>query len=102
VKVDHTLLKPGPCPFCEKRIIEKNGKQNEYYREFWVQFNDDTKAAFACCSDCFNHLNVDRVEKLVSDQLFTWGQEILKQHAWFVNSACHLRLKAFAKDKSEF
>lgn len=101
MKVEHTLLKQGPCPFCERRIIEKDGKQNQYYKEFWVKFNDGSNAAFAVCSDCYENLDRGKIEKLVSSQIWTWGQEILKQQAWFVNTACHLRLNKFGKTKEE-
>jgi len=51
MKIEHTLLRPGPCPTCGKEII-KNNKPNKYYAEIWVLFSDGSNANFAICKDC--------------------------------------------------
>lgn len=98
--MNHKLLKQGPCSFCDTKIVE-NGKSNNLYKEFYVKFNDGSNAAFAICSNCFNSLDKEKVEKLVSNQIYTWGDEIHKQMAWFINTACHLKLDTFGKTKDE-
>lgn len=101
MKVKPELLKRGPCPFCERRIIEANGKANRYYKEMWVKFDDGSIAAFAVCSDCHNNLNKERVEHLVRNQVYTYGYEIVELMSWFISSGCHLKLDKFAKEKNE-
>lgn len=98
--MNHKLLKLGPCSFCDTKIAD-NGKSNHLYKEFYVKFNDGSNASFGVCRYCYNSLDKERIEKLVSDQVYTWGDEIHKQMSWFINTACHLKLDTFAKTKDE-
>lgn len=99
MKVKPSLITMGPCPFCERRIVEK-GKPNDWYREFFVKFNDGSNAAFAVCSDCYDNLDSKDIDKLVRDQIYTWGNEIQKQMNWFITTACHLKMESYAKTKN--
>jgi len=107
MKIEHTLLRPGPCPICDKEIIEKKNvggktsyRHNKFYTEIWVLFNDGTHANFAICKDCRASITPEQKEKLIADQIFTWGQEVVKQMLWFVNTACHLKAIKWGHTKS--
>ena len=91
------VLKPGPCGICNRKIIENN-KANAFYVELPVIFDDNSEANFGVCKDCKNNATKDQVEELVKDQIFTWGQEIIKQQIWFSTRAVFLRLKEWTTD----
>jgi hypothetical protein len=103
----HKWLKPKDCPVCEKIIYDFNEKGipvklNENGKTFWVRFNDNSKAQFAICKECFIELNQAQINALMEDQKYTWGMEIInsalsiaetfKQWSWFVNEAVFLEI----------
>jgi len=109
----HKILTPKDCPVCEKIIyvFDKNGKAvalKDNGMTFWVKFNDETTGEFAICRECFSTLTQDNIDKLMSDQIYSWGNEILnypvgnsffKQLSWYINTAVHLRIVKWNKDK---
>lgn len=110
----HKLLAPKDCPVCEKIIYifnerSKPVKLNDEGMLFWVKFNDDTNAQFAICKDCFLTLKQEQLDKLMQDQIYTWGIEIINtpmgiadlgaQLKWYVNTAVHLKIVKHGRDK---
>ncbi len=111
----HKYHEPKDCPLCEKIIFifDKKGKPvklNDSGMTFWVLFNDGTNAEFSICKDCFNTLNQEKLDKIMSDEIYTWGMQIIceplglldlvKQLRWYVETAVHLRIVKYARDKN--
>ena len=112
----HKYHRPRDCPLCEKIIYifdekERPIKLNDKGMTFYVLFNDGTKAEFAICKDCFNTLNQEKLDKIMSDEIYTWGMEIIntplsllnlsKQLEWYVNTAVHLKIAKHGRTKDE-
>ena len=113
---NHKLLKPKDCPVCEKIIylFDKNGKPlqlNEQGMNFSVLFNDGNNAEFAICKDCYSTITPEQLDKLMQDQIYTWGIEIVntplglldysKQLLWYIQTAVFLRIVKWSKHKEE-
>jgi hypothetical protein len=69
--------------------------------EFWVAFQDGTKAQFAICEDCYSKITQEQLDGILSSQLINWGEEIASQMRWFYTQAVHLKIVKHAKTKSE-
>ena len=110
----HKYHEPKDCPLCEKiiYIFDSRNKPvglNDNGMLFSVLFNDGTNAEFSICKDCFNALNQEKLDKIMSDEIYTWGMQIInnplglldlsKQLQWYINTAVHLRIIKFSKDK---
>ena len=94
------LLSVGPCPICEKTIIEK-GRENQFYDEVWTGFSDGSKAKFAVCKDCKPVLTQEQLDELMRRQIYTWGVEVARQFKWYYEIAVHLRIIKKADNKNE-
>lgn len=111
----HKYIQVKDCPVCEKiiYIFDKSGRPvalNSDGMTFWIKFNDDRKAEVAICKDCFASLTQEQIDKFMSDQIYTWGMEIIakplsvlelsKQLSWYINTAVHLKIVKYAKDEN--
>lgn len=96
----HKLIKIGPCPVCGRVIVDK-GKPNQFYTTFFVRYTDGTNAEYAICKDCRPKLTKEQVDEICENQIFTWGQEIVRQQIWFSTEAIFLRPKSWADTKEK-
>jgi len=94
----HKLIKLGPCPICNRVIAEK-GKANLYYTTFFVKYTDGTVAEYAICKDCRPELTKELVEEICENQIFTWGQEVVRQMVWYSTEAVFLKPEKWANTK---
>ena len=114
--MSHKLHTPKDCPLCDTIIylFDKHGqpiKLNDKGMTFWVKFNDGSFAEFAICKQCFLSLNQEKIEKIMQDEIYTWGMEIighphslletLSQLKWYIETAVHLRIVQYGKTKEE-
>jgi len=110
------LLKPMKCPFCDEVIytVDQRGKPVELNDKgilFWVKFNDSAIANFSICKNCLPILDREKINLLMSYQIYTWGHEIIdtplgivdlaQQLKWYVNTAVHLKIDMWGKTKDE-
>lgn len=85
----------GPCPICGKTIIEikdGKGKENQFYDEIFVKFNDENKTKFAICKDCKLVIAQEQLDELMKRQIYTWGIEVAQQFKWYYEQAVHLKI----------
>ena len=68
--------------------------------EFWVRFNDGTKAQFAICSECFPQLTTEQLKNIMASQKVSWGMEIEATVRWYATKAIHLEIVAHAKEEN--
>lgn len=112
----HKYHEPKDCPLCEKIIYifdnrNRPVKLNDNGILFSVLFNDGSNAEFAICKDCFNTLNQEKLDKIMSDEIYTWGMQIVntplglldltKQLKWYIETAIHLKIIKHARTKEE-
>ena len=95
----HKLIKLGPCPVCDKIIAEK-GRANEHYTTFFVEYTDGTIAEYAICKTCRPLLTKEQINEICENQIFTWGQEVLRQVVWYNSEAVFLKPLKWADNKS--
>lgn len=96
----HKLIKRGPCPVCNRIIIDK-GKTNQHYTTFFVKYTDGTNIEYAICKDCRPKLTKEQVEEICENQRFTWGQEIVRQMIWYNTEAVFLKADKWADTKDK-
>jgi hypothetical protein len=91
----------GVCPVCNKKIMNetKTALINGGF-EFWVAFQDDTKAQFSICEDCYSKITQEQLDEILKSQVMNWGMEVEANLRWFYTQAVHLKIVKHARDKS--
>ena len=90
----------GECPICKKIIMDK--RKMSYINggmEFWVQFNDKSRATFSICEDCYKTLTQEQLDEIMRFQIVSWGVEISQTLIWFYRKAVHLKIVKHARTK---
>jgi hypothetical protein len=102
----HTYLQVKDCPICGKQIyLFSNGKPvalNDEGMTFYAKYNDGSLAEYSICKSCFPALTQEQVDKLMQDEIYTEGMQIIctplgildftKQIKNYVETTVHLRI----------
>ena len=91
----------GICPVCNRTIMnEKKTAYNDYGMAFFTKFDDGSQAEFSICKDCYKTLTQEQADRIISQQIVNWGEDIYKQMLWYSRKAVHLKIVKWNKDKS--
>ena len=100
-----------PAPFQIFELSQSGNplRLNDAGTEFWVLLNDKSRCSFSCCKSCFASLNIDNVQHMLQDQIYTWGMEIITKPSGFyefstaivnhISKTVFLRAVAFTKEE---
>ena len=92
----------GLCPICNKTIM--NPKKTAYINggfEFFVLFNDNSRASFSCCEECYKNITQEQLDEIMKSQILNWGLEIIQTQTWYSRKAVHLKIIKHGRMKDE-